>query len=186
MSANCEVCGVELSLPRYRRCRDHFSGQLKKSFRRHSPPPTPLDTPCVVWQGPVDRNTYGIFAGQRLHRWVIEQVDGPIEPGLVVMHLCDNPPCFRYDHLRVGTVAENNADRDAKGRSYMGTPNPHWLRKVGEQHSHAKLTWAQVRDIRARLDLGEVGRRLAEEYGVSPATITNIKKGLVWREDDAA
>jgi len=34
-----------------------------------------------------------------------------------VRHECDNPPCFRYDHLVVGTVAENNADRSAKGRS---------------------------------------------------------------------
>ena len=40
---------------------------------------------------------------QLLHRWVWEQVNGPIPPGMVVMHRCDNPPCFRLDHLMLGT-----------------------------------------------------------------------------------
>jgi hypothetical protein len=53
-----------------------------------------------------------------LHRWVVAQIHGweAIE-GKVVMHLCDNPGCFRYDHLRIGTQAENCADRDQKGRN---------------------------------------------------------------------
>jgi len=36
--------------------------------------------------------------------------------GQIVRHLCDNPACFRYDHLAIGTQADNLADMAAKGR----------------------------------------------------------------------
>lgn len=84
--------------------------------------PTELQTPCRVWVGCTTRDGYGKrkIKGRnvRVHRWVVAQIHGweAIE-GKVVMHLCDNPGCFRYDHLRIGTLADNNADRHAKGRS---------------------------------------------------------------------
>jgi len=98
---------------------------------------------------------------------------------MVVMHKCDNPPCFRIDHLRIGTVAENNADRAAKGRSHRNT-NPLWLHKQGEKHSQAKLTEVEVAQIKRRVLNGENQRKIAAEHSVCAATITNIKKGKVW------
>lgn len=54
----------------------------------------------------------------RIHRWVVAQIHGwEALEGKVVMHLCDNPGCFRYDHLRIGTVAENLRDMYSKGRN---------------------------------------------------------------------
>jgi hypothetical protein len=50
----------------------------------------------------------------------------------------------------------------------------------GERHSHAKLTEALVREIRARVAAGEVQRHLAAEYGVSVATICNIVSRKIW------
>jgi hypothetical protein len=186
VTAYCEVCGVQLSHPRYRRCRAHFAAQRNKTVRRFSPPPTPQQTPCRIWQGAVDVDGYGSAYGKRLHRWVIEQIDGPIADGLVVMHLCDNPPCYRYDHLKVGTNLDNVRDRHAKGRTAVAQETPHWLQKSGEEHTQAKLTWQQVYEIRARLAAGEIGRRLANEFGVTPGTITNIKKHKVWRSEEAS
>jgi hypothetical protein len=166
----------------YRYCRAHAANHRRTVVRRYSEPPTPQPTPCRVWQGWVDANGYGVRNGQRLHRWVMEQVHGPIPEDMIVMHLCDNPPCFRYDHLRIGTTAENNADRSAKGRTSRAVKNPHWLHKTGEQHTQAKLTAEQVRQIRARLANRQKGYLLAEEYGVSTATISLIKNRHIWTD----
>jgi len=56
-----------------------------------------------------------------MHRWVVRSVGfdqhgTPFEQSIHVMHLCDNPSCYRYDHLRLGTHADNMADMKAKGR----------------------------------------------------------------------
>lgn len=63
-----------------------------------------------------------------VHRvaWTIER--GPIPDGLYVLHRCDNPPCVNVEHLFLGTVRDNNADRDAKGRGKM--PPPEQVRRL--------------------------------------------------------
>lgn len=49
----------------------------------------------------------------------MEMVLGPEAlEGKVVRHTCDNPPCFLYEHLVLGTVADNNSDRVARGRHH--------------------------------------------------------------------
>lgn len=61
------------------------------------------------------------------HRVMWEAVHGAIPDGLVVMHACDNPPCCNPAHLGLGTVADNNADRDRKGRGVL--PPPHLVKR---------------------------------------------------------
>ncbi len=163
----------------YLRCGSCWGSVRKIVVARFSPPPTPQPTPCRVWQGSTDRDGYGLRRNLRLHRWVWQSVHGPIPAGMVIMHKCDNPPCFRIEHLQMGTVAENNADRERKGRSHREL-NPHWLRKQGEQHTQAKLNEKQVAEIKTRIANKENQRKIASDYGVSPALITNIKKGKLW------
>jgi hypothetical protein len=101
-----------------------FQGKVVMRRRADYPPPTPQPTPCVLWQGAIDDKGYGTIHrftdGKRdkirPHRWVMEQLHGPLRPDQVVMHLCDNPRCYRVSHLRIGTHAENVADMIAKGR----------------------------------------------------------------------
>ena len=62
------------------------------------------------------------------HRSAWEMSFGPIPDGLCVCHHCDNPPCVNPDHLFLGTVADNNADRDRKGRGRM--PHPWQVRRL--------------------------------------------------------
>ena len=90
------------------------------------PAPTPQPTPCRLWQGAVHSSGYGVLVGHRnqqerrkhyAHRWVWEAVNGPIPPGMVVRHRCDNRLCYRLSHLELGTVAENNADMIERGHA---------------------------------------------------------------------
>lgn len=84
------------------------------------PAPTPQPTPCRLWQGTVTHGGYGYRNTQgrytRLHRWVWEQVYGPIPPGMRVLHRCDQPACYRLDHLFIGTQGDNVQDSINKGR----------------------------------------------------------------------
>ncbi len=57
------------------------------------------------------------------HRVAWEMSRGrPVPVGKVVMHKCDNPVCCNPSHLKMGTHADNMADRDSKGRG-VGGPN---------------------------------------------------------------
>jgi hypothetical protein len=80
------------------------------------------DTGCWEYTGAMDSGGYGsigITTGQsdRTHRVSWRLHYGEIPAGMFVCHTCDNRPCCRPDHLFLGTVQDNNADRDAKGRN---------------------------------------------------------------------
>src|SRR5688500_6772566 len=73
--------------------------------------PTPLDRffdkvdggDCWLWTGALDRG-YGKFfpAGKtvRAHRWLFEQLVGPVPDGMDLDHLCRVRACVNPDHLQ--------------------------------------------------------------------------------------
>jgi len=127
---------------------------------------------CWPWTGSLNEQGYGkIKTAKRAtalaHRLVYEQRRGPIPMGLCVLHSCDNPPCCNPKHLFLGTRADNNADRSRKGRSI-----------VGADHHATKLTADEARDIRQS---ESTGRDLANQFGVSPQTVCDIRKRRHWR-----
>lgn len=132
-------------------------------------------TPCVVWTGSADEQGYGHrrFDGkrQRVHRIAVAEVDGwdAIE-GKVVMHLCDNPPCYRYDHLRIGTPADNNGDARLKGRTARGAKQ--WK---------SKLTDADVVEILAAVERGETHKAIAVRFGIDRTNVGHIVNRKTWR-----
>jgi len=74
---------------------------------------------------------------QKAHRAAYQIVHGEIPAGLVVMHTCDNPPCINPAHLVLGTVADNNRDRHAKGRTVMPANGPgYWRAKTHCPQGH--------------------------------------------------
>ncbi len=78
-------------------------------------------TPCRTLPGGKGYGSIQIN-GERvaLHRWIVEQVEGPLAPGEVVRHKCDNPPCFLYEHLVRGTKTQNTRDMLERGRGRNG------------------------------------------------------------------
>lgn len=75
---------------------------------------------CIVWTGFVRPQGYGEvdFGGERYlsNRAAWMAYNGEDPGDLCVCHACDNPRCVKPSHLWLGTRADNNADRDAKGR----------------------------------------------------------------------
>ena len=129
---------------------------------------------CIEWPKGRDPKGYGItsIGGKqlRVHRVAYEWAFGFIPDGLCVMHQCDNPPCINPGHLFVGTHQDNKADAVLKGRHAHG-----------ETGGHARLTEAQVLEIRAREASGEHTLALAKEFGVNGKSISMICNGDRWR-----
>lgn len=130
---------------------------------------------CWEWKGSPDPNGYGrlnidgtpILA----HRISWELHRHKITPDQHVLHRCDNPPCVNPDHLFLGDQVANNADMKAKGRFRPGVSH-------GIDHGRAKLTEAQVLEIRAAL--GD-SQQIAERFGISRRHVYDIQNMRVWR-----
>lgn len=76
---------------------------------------------CWEWTAGRSGKGYGQFyTGSALrdgaHRVAWELTHGPVPPSMVVMHLCDNPPCVRPSHLALGGQSANITDAFRKGR----------------------------------------------------------------------
>lgn len=103
------------------------------------------------------------------HRVAYEAHHGPLLPGQCVMHKCDTPACVNPDHLAAGTRGDNNRDAKAKGRTARGI-----------KHHCAKLTEAQVREIRAKRLAGKTLKMLSAEYGVGISNVGMLTRGKTW------
>jgi len=127
---------------------------------------------CIEWAGHKNPRGYGRRrVNGRLvmaHRVAYEEANGPIPAGLVVMHSCDNPGCVNPRHLSVGTPADNNTDRDSKGRQ---------ARLRGERNGMAVLTLDRAIEVAKDPRIYPL---IAAEYGISIPTVSAIKVGRLW------
>lgn len=127
---------------------------------------------CWLWQMSTIAKGYGMLwwkgTTRLVHRLSYQAFNGPIPKGLIVRHTCDTPQCCNPKHLLIGTHADNARDKVQRGRSTRGEKNP-----------KAKLTWDDVRAIRAST---EPVRVLADTYGVSVSQIGHILKNRRWVE----
>lgn len=117
--------------------------------------------------GRVYRTTeHGVF--RRSHRFAWYVTNGPIPEGMFVCHRCDNRKCCNPSHLFLGSAADNNSDRDRKGRTRVVR---------GLEHANAKLSDADVLEIRRLRASGVKSAVLAKQFGVRQATIAHIARG---------
>lgn len=127
-------------------------------------------------------------------------------PGGNALHSCDTPRCCNPEHLREGSQKENIAEMDSRGRrgvkplsSYLrgdahpfrkdpslaATGDRHGSRTKpecilrGEDHPHARLSVAEVKQVRAQRGFISVSS-LAKTFGVSRKAIQLILDGKNW------
>jgi HNH endonuclease len=135
---------------------------------------------CWLWTRSRFQGTgYGAFWVEgkikKAHRVAYELMYGSVPAGLDMLHDCDVRHCVRpgAGHARPGTHAENQQDMVRRGRAAP---------QDGERNGHAKFTWPEIHDIRARVARGTRRRILATEYGTSPHYVSSIVTQRVWPE----
>lgn len=134
---------------------------------------------CWYWTGKPDKNGYGRIKINNIdvkaHRFTFLLSTG-IQPGeLEVCHHCDAPPCNNPAHLFLGTHLLNTTDAVLKGRHISANPFR------GETNGLAKLTEAQVLEIRFKRNMGYSYEMLAKDYKVNSGTIYNLVNHKSWK-----
>ncbi len=130
---------------------------------------------CWLWTGAKGGNmNCGYYGAFRLFGkvWYAHRVAWYFEyrkcPGIMqVLHECSTPLCVYPRHLRLGDSSDNHTQRIREGKQGFGEDAP-----------NAYLTESMVRMI---LKSNEPGVLLAKKYGVSPATISAIRVGRIWK-----
>lgn len=128
---------------------------------------------CWEWQGAVHDTGYGRIMlkkkGFYAHRVSYELHHGLLEEGLCACHTCDNRLCVNPNHLFAGTRDDNNADMRRKERHVFGEKSP-----------QAKLTEADVIQIRSLAKSGLSQREIGERYGVHRVHVGDIIQREYW------
>ena len=118
-------------------------------------------TGCWNWNRPLISSGYGEITCGRIryyaHRWVYEQLIGPIPEGLQLDHLCRNRGCVNPAHLEPVTPRENTRRSTA-----------------------TKLTPNDI--VAIRENVGMTQRAIASQYGVSESLISLIRRGKHWKD----
>jgi hypothetical protein len=161
---------------------------------------------CHEWTKAKSKEGYGKhtvnYKTVAAHRYIWEQVNGPIPKGKLVLHKCDNRCCVNPDHLFLGSQKDNCQDCMIKGRMNQQKGDNHYSKRTPEKlargdrhksrtqpnsvakhenHGHSKLTMAKANEIRELYSSGVYTQReLAKKYNVSHGTIFPILKYKTW------
>lgn len=129
---------------------------------------------CWLWTGTRNKGGYGVLWFSDNRRWLAHRFSFFLangrEPELCVLHSCDNPGCVNPEHLREGTLIENNKERDAKGRTARG-----------EGNGNRKLSQDEVLEIKRQLNAGRTQKAIAADFDIKQVTVSGIKTGFLWK-----
>jgi len=157
-----------------------FLAHVSESMRERFESRISFDGACWEWTGSISKGGYGQFAyghedkrGAHRVAWMLSV--GPIPSGMAICHTCDNRRCVRPDHLWIGTIEDNIADMDRKGRRNSSP------RHRGETTPKAKLTESLVRHIRNCRSAGMTCQSISELIGVNESTVNRIGNRKTWK-----
>ena len=207
ISRNCEYCGKSFDVWPYQlakgegqfcslRCvrRAHIKPRTQEEFKEQFWRQVAIGDPhrCWEWQGKsmTKAGGYGLMWVPGIRKLVSanriawEISNGPISPGLVIRHKCDNPPCCNPAHLILGTTSDNAKDMVSRNRQ-----NPanlaallDWTRRNGKRPINATLTAKEAEIIRQLYAAGRITQgALAKQFGVTQSNISRIINRGRWK-----
>lgn len=159
---------------------------------------------CWIWNGPIGKSGYGVV-GYQYRSWSAHRLSwfftfGDIPADMYICHSCDNKLCVNPAHLWLGTSAQNSQDMVSKGRSAKGDKSSsrlhpdslkrgekHWSKsnpdkvRKGVYHHKAKITGAQVKAIRDRVQSGESMMSVASDVGIHVSSVSLIVNRKTWK-----
>ena len=134
---------------------------------------------CWRWLGRKNSVNYGrfriaeeLFSSTRLALIFTTGVDGG---ELMALHSCDNPICVNPAHLRWGTARDNAKDAIERNRFHKWNGA-----RSGQLNPYAKLTEADVRQVRQMVQNGQTQLAVAKAFGVSQPVVSNIVAFKAW------
>jgi hypothetical protein len=132
---------------------------------------------CWNFLGNKDKDGYGVFGHGRnkqlrAHRASFEFHKKTSVANLLVCHSCDNPSCINPDHLFLGNPKENMQDMINKGRK---------ANCKGSNHPLSKLDEIDVLFIRQERSFGKKLKDIANDYGITFQTVSDICRGKTWK-----
>lgn len=137
------------------------------------------DNECWGWSGPkmLDGRGQMSFGNRTMTAPNIMLTISAGKSDQHALHTCDNPECVNPRHLYWGSPKDNARDMVDRNRMNLYERSG---RISGSKNPMSKLNEDQVDYIRNELRNGAVGRMLAVQFDVSPATISLIKSGKNW------
>lgn len=166
----------------WRVCADYPDYSVSSFGRvmRTSPGNQPWSVPGRVLKHDVNKDgharvtlfTYGIRKKEFVHRLVCSAWHGPCHPDRpIACHRNDDKSDNTPKNIYWGTIKDNGRDSVRNGKSVRG-----------ESVNTARLTEAQVVEIRHKAASGALNTELAKEYGVPDSNISMIVRGINWKQ----
>lgn len=185
MKALCKISGCDKSLYCKGFCKRHYERNRTHGdplyYNRKTEFGEPLrflesisktkEKNCIIWPFTTMKSGYGKLrykgkGGMRAHRLSLMLSKGnPPSGNHCALHaplICHNRACVNPNHLRWGTIADNNSDIAIDGTA---------------RGRNRKLTDAQVKEIRAS---NKTLRELAQTYGVGENCLSQLRRGLTY------
>lgn len=133
---------------------------------------------------PADRNGYSgvtLSVNNRtrtfsVHRLMWEAFNGRIPDGMQINHINGDKRDNRLENLELCTPQENHLHMRHILKRRQVVPPP----RQGSEHRTAKLTEAQVLEMRRLHAEGQKGAALARKYGINKSTACKILRGEAW------
>lgn len=122
---------------------------------------------CWLWLRSIGSHGYGNASAPNArvtvaHRVSFEAFIGPIPPGALVQHSCDNKWCVAPHHLSLGDDASNAKDKQRKGRAAK------------------KLNAESVMAITRACAAGASQLAVAKRFGINQRVVFGIVSGRIW------